>query len=127
LAVGTFADRPPEDYAIRGATGPSPDRLLISMGDRYELGHLDAPMGRTSGAVFSDFDSDGDSDLLLIRNDDEAPPPSALFENRDGQLELVAEPLPDRFLGRTPAVADFDGDGLLDLYVSADRHGETSG
>ncbi|MGA7097842.1 MAG: FG-GAP repeat protein, partial [Acidimicrobiia bacterium] len=33
LVVGTFADRPIEEYQQRGAEGPSPDRLLLSRPD----------------------------------------------------------------------------------------------
>ncbi|MET0421834.1 MAG: hypothetical protein ABW073_09005, partial [Acidimicrobiia bacterium] len=29
LFVGTFADRPEKDYAVRGAAGPSADQLLL--------------------------------------------------------------------------------------------------
>ena len=52
LYVGTFADRADEIYAVRGATGPSPDRLLFGSGTAFvETSPLAVPPGRTSGAV----------------------------------------------------------------------------
>ena len=87
-------------------------------------------LGRTSGGLFADFDGDGDDDLLLIRHaglSGQSDVPSRIYEN-DGSGELaISEILPIGFLGRTPAVADFDGDGLLDIYVSEDKHGDSGG
>ena len=37
LFVGSFADRPIEEYQVRGATGPSPDRLLLGGPDGFRV------------------------------------------------------------------------------------------
>jgi len=72
--------------------------------------------GHCSAAVFSDFDNDGDPDLFLGRT----LASSMLFENNGTHFEEVTS----ERLGRAPFLVssvnavDYDGDGLLDLYVS---------
>lgn len=130
LFVGTFGDRPPENYKVRGAEGPSTDQLLIASGGFESTNLLLEELGRTSGGLFADFDGDGDDDLLLIRHAGlkrQSDVPSRIYENVGGGELVSSELLPNSFLGRTPAVADFDGDGLLDIYVSEDKYGDTGG
>jgi enediyne biosynthesis protein E4 len=131
LVVGTFADRPIEEYQQRGADGPNPDRLLLSRPDLELVDGWSTELARTSGAVFADFDGDGDDDLLLIRHagHDDLLIPSRLFENTGSGTWGAGEPvpLPEGFYGRTPAVADYDGDGDLDVYVAEDRYGSHGG
>ena len=71
----------------------------------------------SSSALFADFDNDGDPDLFLGRTLER----SAYYENQDGHFvdrsgELVDAPLP--FFASSISATDFDGDGLLDIYVS---------
>lgn len=130
LVVGTFADREREAYQVRGADGPAPDQLLLSQPQLEPETEWSTELGRTSGAVFADFDADGDDDLLIIRHagrSADSETPSRLYENVDGVLQPHSELLPPDFRGRTPAVADYDRDGLLDVYVSEDNSGETGG
>jgi hypothetical protein len=73
--------------------------------------------GHCSSAVFADFDNDGDDDLVLGRT----LVPSQYFENDGGHFVDRTETLVD---GDLPALvtsisaADYNGDGLLDVYLS---------
>jgi len=71
-----------------------------------------------SSAIFADFDNDGDDDLFLGRT----VARSQYFVNENGRYvdrstELIPSvPLP--FLVSSICAADYDGDGLLDVYFS---------
>lgn len=74
-----------------------------------------------SNAVTGDFNRDGRLDVLVLDGDEL----SVLLGNGDGTLQLPAEYAPDAGLGlgsgvgaKRIAIADFDGDGALDV-VSA--------
>ncbi len=70
----------------------------------------------TGGAVFADYDNDGWSDLYVI-----AQGPNRLFRNREGsgfEDVTAAAGVGDTGKGSGAAWGDFDGDALLDLYVT---------
>ncbi|CAN5482952.1 hypothetical protein BH23VER1_BH23VER1_34270 [soil metagenome] len=90
---------------------------------------------RATGVVLADFDNDGDLDLYVASMP--APEGSklaeksghplagcALFRNEgNGTFEDVSAgngACPESFGGRSAAVLDYDGDGLLDLLVGED-------
>jgi hypothetical protein len=129
LFVGTFADRPAAEYAVRGATGPSPDRLLLGGPDGF---HVDdtfpGTTGRTTAAAFADLDGDGDPDLAIARNfrrGDVGSAPSLVFRNDGGRLVEAGELATDTMSARAVVPIDLDGDGHLDLVVLADRFGSS--
>ena len=71
----------------------------------------------TTSAVFADFDNDGDVDCFLGRSLDR----SKYLVNENGQFvdrskDSIDLELP--YLVSSVTAADFDGDGLLDLYLS---------
>ena len=125
LLVGTFTDRPAEEYERRGATEPAPDRLLLQREDGFVV-HDGFPQtyGRTSGAAFADLDSDGDLDLVLARNVRASQDLAAttVFENVDGSFRAADSGIAVDLGGRSIGVLDYDGDGALDLFIAEDRH-----
>ena len=69
----------------------------------------------TAAALFADFDNDGDPDVFLGRT----LAPSLYMVNEDGHFasrDLGDGVLP--FLVASVSAADYDGDGLLDVYCS---------
>jgi len=126
LFVGTFAHRDAEHYQFRGAQGPSPDRLVRSGDSGFVVDQALPDMHtRTSGGAAGDFDGDGDLDLVVSRNyDDDRPdaPATQVLRNDGGSLvPIEGTGLPVDFGGRSVGVLDYDGDGLLDLYIAEDR------
>jgi hypothetical protein len=129
LFVGSFAGASAETFQARGATGPSPDRLLFGGPDGFTMADpfLEEPT-RTSGVAMADLDGDSDLDLVLDRYPRErASIGSVLMENEGGSFTEVAESgLDSALAGRSVGVLDFDRDGLLDLLQVGDPRGEGS-
>jgi hypothetical protein len=83
-----------------------------------ERAAVGAPDRYSSGAAFADLDGDGDLDLVLLATTG----PNAFFLNDGtGRFTEHGTDLGLDALGRgatTPALADVDGDGDLDLYIA---------
>ena len=120
IAVGDYNGDGWEDLYVSQPAG-LPNRLLRNNGDGT-FDDVSAAAGvdvldATSMAIFADFDNDGDQDLLLVMGT---------------QLALLVNDGTGRFARKqdagfragassftSAAVADFDRDGLLDIYVCA--------
>lgn len=141
LYVGGFADRPDEAYAP--APGPVANVLLRNLGDGSFEKWAQDPVeiyARTSGAVFADLDNDGDPELYVANNctgraSRESSPQgeaqrtySKLFRNEGGRFTDISEAsgaCPETLgTARNVGVFDYNGDGLLDLFVVEDRFTE---
>jgi hypothetical protein len=101
--------------------------LLINHGDgtfseeaaKY---HLDLP-GHTTCAIFADFDNDGDLDVILGRS----LLRTTYLENRGGVF--YQHPIP-KFMPMaviSMSAADYNGDGLLDVYLCTYRPAAPAG
>ena len=97
------------------------NQLFVNRGDGtfedraadYGLAHWE----HSSSSIFADFDNDGDPDVFLGRT----LAPSVYLRNEEGRFvdrtqEHVGRSLPS--MVSSVAAADFDNDGLLDVYFS---------
>jgi hypothetical protein len=138
LFVGGFCDRPNSEY--KPAAGPVHSYLFRNLGNgRFVPAGQPALefRARTSGAVFADLDNNGTLELYVANNAvpqtrrTEEPQRSAqvrhsnLFRNDAGKFADVSASsgaCPETLhTARNIGVFDFDGDGLLDLFVAEDR------
>jgi hypothetical protein len=104
-------------------TGESLGRLFLNEGDKAP-GHftdateqmaLPTELNDGHGALFFDFEGDGDQDLLVLRSKE----PSAIFLQQEGRFTNAAKSLnfKTHYGAHVAHVFDFDRDGDLDIFV----------
>ncbi len=104
---------------------PPPDRFLVG-GDGFSdatagSGIQGASWGR--GVAAGDFDNDGDQDVFIVAAGAAGNRENVVYENLgDGQFQLVPAGAGAGGAvmghGDATAIADYDGDGFLDLFVT---------
>jgi len=115
-----------ETIGFTDSDGALADRLLVYRTDRFEdvtaQSGLNLPSACGSVAA-ADFDNDMDIDLYLVCRSTAVNLSNRLYENfGDATFEMVAGAGGDQgsLIGRgdSVAVADFDEDGFLDLFIT---------
>ncbi len=129
-AVGDYDGDGDLDIYLLGQLG-QPNRLFRNDLDTGQKRFTDVTaqagvgdLGESRVAHFVDLDNDGRLDLLLVNDDDGsgAYPPSTIYRNNgDGTFTDVTAGSgfrPVGFLRCGAALADYDRDGLVDVYVT---------
>ncbi|MGH0034155.1 MAG: FG-GAP-like repeat-containing protein [Myxococcota bacterium] len=129
-AVGDYDGDGDLDVYLLGHLN-EPNRLFRNDLDQGPAGFTDvtppvlADLGLSRVAHFADLDGDGDPDLVLLNDHDDQPAPvseAKLFRNDGGNtwtdVTLGSGFEPVGFLRHGATIADYDGDGRLDIYVT---------
>ncbi|MBL8217639.1 MAG: VCBS repeat-containing protein [Bryobacterales bacterium] len=99
-----------------------PERIFVQASGRF-LNLANGRAGASGRRKIELVDWDGDGDLDLVSDSDEGP---VLYENTGSQAKPVMQPrgtiikTPLRGHNPTPNVADWNGDGKLDVVVGAE-------
>ena len=122
------------DVSFAASTQDNIDLIAVTESAKIDFQHVDGRCGRRyfletvgSGVAFFDYDADGFLDIYFVNGADlpgfasKSPPTNKLYHNnRNGTFTDVTDTagVGDTGYGGGCAVADYDNDGNLDLYVT---------
>jgi hypothetical protein len=127
----------PQETRASGPTAPAIPFTDVTRAAGIDFVHVSGARGERllpetvgSGAAFLDYDGDGDADLLLVNSnrwpgdpDTATPAPTLALYRNDGQGRFEdttrAAGLAVPLYGMGVAAGDYDGDGRVDLFITA--------
>ncbi len=123
LAVADINTDGKEDYFIGGASGEAGILFIQDENGQFRQHTFQDIAAEDMGAVFFDADNDGDQDLYVVSGGSSYPAGDERYQDRfytnDGTGGFTrADALPENTTsGSVVTAADYDKDGLLDLFV----------
>lgn len=123
MSVSDVNDDGKEDFFIGGAAGQSGVLMLQQSNQKFGKVIFPDENYEDMGTLFFDADNDGDQDLYIVSGGSSFNEGSELYQDRlyqnDGSGKFTRiDALPEfRVSGSVVISADYDKDGLLDLFV----------